>query len=142
MNKLIKFLATGFGSGYSPCLPGTAGSLVAALFVYFYKLDLWHILILILLGIYICNKAELLFKKHDSPHIVFDEFCGIFIATWKLTTPLSFVTAFILFRFFDMTKPYPINKLQVLPGGLGIMADDIAAGLIARFLVEIIFIIF
>jgi len=138
MNKIIKLVATGFGSGYSPYLPGTVGSAVAALFAYFYNLELWQIIILILLGIYLCNKAESILQQHDSPHIVYDEFCGMFIAVWQLTTPWAFIASFIIFRFFDMVKPYPINKLQKLPGGWGIMMDDIAAGFITRILIWLI----
>ncbi len=142
MTHLIKMIATGFGSGYSPWFPGTAGSALAAVITWFVPLQIWHIVLLCLAGIFICEKAEILLKKHDSPHIVFDEFCGIFIATWGLTSLSSFLMAFIFFRFFDMVKPYPIAKLQELPGGWGIMADDLAAGFIARLLVQLYVIFF
>lgn len=139
MNRVIRVIATGFGSGYCPYLPGTAGSLVAVLISYYCRFELWQILLLSFFGVYICQKAELLLQQHDSPHIVFDEFCGIFIATWKAASPLAFLTAFILFRLFDMLKPYPINKLQELSGGWGVMADDIGAGIAARVILGLIF---
>jgi phosphatidylglycerophosphatase A len=139
MNKVIKFLATGFGSGYAPYFPGTVGSVVAAVIAYLYSLQLWQIAILCLIGIFICGRAEAIFKEHDSPHIVFDEFCGMFIAAWQLANPVAIITAFIIFRFFDIQKPYPINKLQSLSGGWGIMADDIVAGVFARVLIWLLF---
>jgi phosphatidylglycerophosphatase A len=139
MNKVIKFLATGFGSGYAPYFPGTVGSVVAAVIAYLYILQLWQIAILCLIGIFICGRAEAVFKEHDSPQIVFDEFCGMFIAAWQLANPMAIITAFIIFRFFDIQKPYPINKLQSLSGGWGIMADDIVAGVFARVLIWLLF---
>ncbi|QNB45700.1 phosphatidylglycerophosphatase A [Thermanaerosceptrum fracticalcis] len=142
MTTVIRIIATGFGTGYSPWLPGTAGSTLAAVIAWFIPLNIWHIVFLCLAGIFICAKGEILLNEHDSPHIVFDEFCGIFIATWGLSSLPSFFLAFILFRFFDMVKPYPISKLQELPGGWGVMADDLAAGLIARFLVHLSIIFF
>lgn len=138
MNKLIRILATGFGSGYSPYFPGTIGSALAAVFVYFYHLALWQVFLICLAGVFICHRGEVLLKQHDSPHIVFDEFCGVFIATWQIADPLVFIEAFIMFRFFDMVKPFPIKRLEALPGGWGIMADDVAAGLAARLLVALI----
>ena len=138
MKTIIKLIAT----GYSPWLPGTTGSALAAVIAWFLSLEALDIVFLCLAGIYICAKGEIFFQEHDSPHIVFDEFCGIFIATWSLTSLSDFFLAFCLFRFFDMVKPYPISKLQELPGGWGVMADDMAAGLIARLLVHLASIFF
>lgn len=134
MRMLIRILATGLGSGYFPYLPGTTGTAAAAVIAYFYKLQLWQIFIICLVGVFICQEGEKIFRQHDSPQIVFDEFCGLFIATWQVETPALFFAAFLLFRFLDMVKPFPIKQLQELPGGWGVMADDIAAGLIARAL--------
>ena len=134
MNLLIKFLATGFGSGYSPRLPGTTASALAAIFAWFVALETWHLVLLCFAGVYICGQGERILNEHDSPHIVFDELCGLFIAVWRLDSLGYFFAAFILFRFFDIAKPFPIGKLQELPGGWGVMADDIAAGLAARLI--------
>jgi len=113
--------------------------LAALLLVWFVPLRTWHILLLCLAGVWLCGRAEALLNEHDSPKIVFDEFCGIFIASWQLEQALLLTVAFVLFRLLDIIKPYPVNKLQALPGGWGIMADDIAAGLAARLLILLIF---
>ena len=134
MNEIVKFFATGFYFGYSPIIPGTAGSVPALLIAWLIPLKHWYILLLCLAGVWLCGRAEVIFNEHDSPKIVFDEFCGIFIATWQLEQSYLFLLAFILFRFFDIVKPYPINRLQTLPGGWGIMTDDIAAGIIVRLI--------
>ncbi|PKM89981.1 MAG: phosphatidylglycerophosphatase A [Firmicutes bacterium HGW-Firmicutes-12] len=139
MNSLIRFVAIGFGCGYAPYFPGTVGSVVAVFIAYLYQFQLWQIAIFCLVGIFICGRAETILQEHDSSHIVFDEFCGMFIAAWQLANPMALIVAFILFRFFDIVKPYPINKLQSLPGGWGVMADDITAGVAARVLVWLVF---
>ena len=138
MNAIVKFFATGFFTGYSPIMPGTAGSAAAILIAWLVPLASWHILLLFFAGVWLCGRAEGLFSEHDSPKIVFDEFCGIFIATWQLQHGYFYLIAFILFRFFDILKPNPINRLQDLPGGWGIMADDIAAGIIVRMLLFLV----
>lgn len=138
MKFFIKFLATGLGSGYSPIMPGTAGTLVAAVLIWFFPLNVWQIILLTLTGVFICHKAELLLEEHDSPTIVFDEWCGFMFAVFMINQGWMFITAFLLFRFFDIVKPYPINKLQELPGGWGVMADDLAAGLLTRMILFVI----
>lgn len=137
INSLIRLLATGFYTGLFPYFPGTVGSLAAVLFAWFFHLALWQIIILSLLGILICDKAETLFAEHDPGKIVFDEFCGMFLAAWGASTPVQYLVAFLLFRLLDIVKPYPINKIQELPGGLGVMADDLLAGGLARILLAI-----
>ena len=134
MKEVIKFLATGFYSRFFPYFPGTAGSLLAFILVWFLESTFLSLLLLTILGIYLCTEAELIFAEHDCPYIVFDEFCGAFWATWQLSSLPQFVVAFVLFRFFDILKPIPINKLQKLPRGWGVMADDLAAGIITRLL--------
>ncbi|MDX9871379.1 MAG: phosphatidylglycerophosphatase A [Clostridia bacterium] len=138
MNKLIRFLAVGLGTGLIPKSPGTAGSAAALVIAYFYSFNFWQLIILCIMGVFICAYGEKYLQKQDDPRIVFDEFCGMFIAAWQLTDPFLLVIAFLLFRFFDIVKPLFIFKLQALPGGWGIMADDIAAGIAARVLLGII----
>lgn len=140
MNFVWKTLATGFGSGYFPWFPGTIGSAVALFIAWYIPLQTWQIVVLCLLGIPICTKGEELFSKHDCSNIVFDEFCGIFIATWHLTTFTEFIVAFVLFRMLDILKPFPINKLQELPRGIGVMIDDMVAGLVARYILYLLII--
>ena len=137
MKIFIKFLATGFYSGFFPYFPGTVGSLLAFIIAWFLKLDLLSIFLLSILGVYLCTQGELLFQKHDCSHIVYDEFCGAFCAAWQLSSLPQFIIAFVLFRFFDIDKPVPINNLQALPRGWGVMADDLAAGIITRLLLAV-----
>ena len=93
------------------------------------------------IGIYICQKGEEILQEHDSPRIVFDEIIGMWVALWNI--PLYFYPlAFVLFRFFDISKVYPINRLQQFPGGWGIMLDDLASGMVARIIIGLILFIF
>ncbi len=135
-------LATGFGSGLSPIIPGTMGTL-AAIPLYFllvllpFPLYLLAILIAAIIGITICQRTSDDMKVHDHGSIVWDEFVGFWItmavaphATWKWV-----LTGFILFRFFDMLKPWPISWLdKKVKGGFGIMIDDVLAGFIAMII--------
>lgn len=142
MRAALKFLAVGFGSGLSPFMPGTVGSIAAAVIAWFLPLTWWQIFLLSLVGVYICGHAEKLIGQTDPPSIVFDEFCGMFIAAWHLSSLPLFIAAFLLFRLFDILKPNPINWVQSLPGGWGVMSDDLAAGLLARLLIALYLFIF
>ncbi|MFL2530471.1 MAG: phosphatidylglycerophosphatase A [Porticoccaceae bacterium] len=131
-------LAFGFGSGLVPKAPGTMGSLVALpLWLLLYQLPMalyWlFILLATVLGIYICGRAATKLGVHDHPGIVWDEFVGLWIAMAFLSPTLSSVICgFVLFRFFDIVKPWPIGWLdKKLQGGIGIMIDDIVAGIFA-----------
>ncbi|HHX96043.1 MAG TPA: phosphatidylglycerophosphatase A [Clostridia bacterium] len=137
MKEAIRCLATGFYVGLVPYFPGTAGSLVAFILIWYLEITLVALILLTLFGVFLCQKAEELIGIHDAPQIVFDEFCGAFWATWGLTSLPQFIIAFIFFRFFDILKPYPLKKLQSLPHGWGIMADDLAAGFMTRLLLAI-----
>jgi len=137
MKFVINFLATGFGFGNLKPAPGTWGSLIAVIIATIWTIPLEFIIFSIFLGIYICQKAEENLQEHDSPRIVFDEMVGIWLAVWNIPLVL-FPLAFILFRIFDIKKFYPINRLQDFPGGIGIMLDDIAAGILARIIIALI----
>jgi phosphatidylglycerophosphatase A len=132
----IQFLAFGFGSGLAPKAPGTAGTLVAIplyLLMSQLSLPLYTLLTLAacIVGIWICGEASKKLKVHDHPGIVWDEFAGFWITMWAL--PVSWFTVvlgFAVFRFFDIVKPWPIRFYdRNLGGGLGIMLDDILAGI-------------
>lgn len=138
MNILIKMFALGFYTGLFPFMPGTIGSLAAVLLAWFIQPNLAQIILLSFLGVYICGQGEKLFAEHDCGKIVYDEFCGMFLAVWGLNTPVQFLAGFLLFRLFDIAKPFPINKSQVLPGGWGVMADDLLAGGFARILLALL----
>ena len=141
-----QFLASGFGAGLSPIAPGTMGTLVAvplwAIFASF--LPLWGYLLLIIIasiiGITICQKASDELGVHDHGGIVWDEFVGLWIT--MLFAPVSWTSAilgFLLFRFFDVLKPWPIKAIdEKISGGFGIMFDDIIAGIFALIALQLV----
>lgn len=131
------FLAYGFGSGLAPRAPGTAGSLVGLLvFVPVLYAPLWVQLLLIVLGfalgVWICDRVANHMSIKDPGGIVWDEFVGMWIAMLLLPSMLLLPVAFALFRLFDILKPWPVSLAdEDLEGGLGIMVDDVVAGLYA-----------
>ena len=141
MDKTMLFLARGCGSGMLRPAPGTWGSL-AAFFIalgwsFFGGMPLWFIALAGVAGIYICDSAEKQLGVHDASEIVFDEWIGMWITMWHVPLILTPV-AFILFRLFDISKIGPVGKIQDLPGGLGIMADDVVAGIIGRIILVVV----
>ncbi len=148
MNKFSEYLSTLFGIGYFPKAPGTAGTLFAAI-VYFVLPDNWFYgwqnsifaLIIILIGsvisVFFISKAEE-GLGHDNGKIILDEFWGYLIAILFLPkTLIIIIAAFILFRIFDILKPEPVDVLQKLPKGWGVMADDIMAGIYTNIVLQI-----
>ncbi|MGB9715336.1 MAG: phosphatidylglycerophosphatase A [Thermodesulfovibrionales bacterium] len=138
---ILKNIATIGIIGYFPVAPGTFSSLIAlALFLFLKPTPLIHIIILsiiIPLSIISSHYAEKLFEMKDSKHIVIDEFCGFFISVFLI--PFSYaISAFLLFRIFDILKPFPIRKIEyLLDGGVGIVADDIMAALYTNIILQI-----
>jgi phosphatidylglycerophosphatase A len=137
-------LAFGFGSGLSPKAPGTVGTLAAIpLWWLLAQLPLSSYLILVLfsavVGIYICGFAAKKLGVHDHGGIVWDEFVGFWIAMAALPpTWTSLLLGFVLFRLFDILKPWPISWLdKKVSGGFGIMIDDVIAGLAAAALIAL-----
>ncbi|ELR65214.1 Phosphatidylglycerophosphatase A [Photobacterium marinum] len=132
-------LATGFGSGLFPVVPGTMGTLAAIPFYLLlaqlpFAAYLMIILVASLIGITICQKTSDDMGVHDHGSIVWDEFVGFWItmAVAPVMTWQWVLAGFVLFRFFDMVKPWPISWLDKhIHGGLGIMVDDILAGFMA-----------
>ncbi|HRS98078.1 MAG TPA: phosphatidylglycerophosphatase A [Smithella sp.] len=135
--KLITFLATGFGSGLSPFAPGTAGTLVGVLICTLclpmpWTLRLLFVSVLLALSIYVSGQAEKFYQKKDDQRIVIDEIIGLQITMLPVAiNVLNLCAAFVLFRTFDIWKPFPVKNLQGLPGGWGVVADDVAAGIYA-----------
>jgi phosphatidylglycerophosphatase A len=131
-------LAFGFGSGLSPRAPGTFGTL-AALPIYLVlaqqSLLVYAVTVVLaaLLGVWLCERASADLGVHDHPGIVWDEFVGLWIALFAVAPePLAVVSGFVLFRLFDIAKPWPISWLdRHAKGGFGIMIDDIVAGVFA-----------
>ncbi|MFC3094774.1 phosphatidylglycerophosphatase A [Alteromonas sediminis] len=134
----MHFLAVGFGSGLAVKMPGTFGTLAALPLVWVASLFPDEIFIALtvlvcLAGIKICDQTAKDLGVHDHSAIVWDEFAGLFI-TFLLVpfNPSTAIVGFLLFRFFDIVKPWPISLLdKKVKGGFGIMVDDIAAGVMA-----------
>jgi phosphatidylglycerophosphatase A len=133
--KLIKLLATGFGAGLAPVAPGTAGTLVGVLICLIFSPLHWllrFLIVIFLLGlaIYIVERAEQVYGKKDDQRIVIDEIAGFQVAMLPVAiTGLHLLVGFVLFRIFDILKPFPLRDLQKMSGGLGIVLDDVAAGI-------------
>ena len=143
--QIIYFLATGFGSGLSPKAPGTIGTLVAVpIYLTFNHLPLlWYLFITLLatiFGFFICHEAAKYQGVHDHPSIVWDEFCGFWIT--MIAAPKGFawiIIGFVLFRLFDIWKPGPIRYIdRRIHGGLGIMLDDVLAGIFACLCLQVV----
>ena len=146
LTQPIQFLALGFGSGLAPKAPGTFGTLAAIpVFLLLTMLSplLYGITVLVLAvaGIYICGKAASDVGVHDHPAIVWDEFVGFFITMFMVPVSWqSILVGFILFRFFDILKPWPISYIdKKMTGGFGIMFDDVLAGLFALAIMQLLF---
>ena len=138
-------LAFGFGSGLSPKAPGTMGTLAAIpLWWLLAQLPLASYLMVVLVsaivGIYICGAAAKTLGVHDHGGIVWDEFVGFWIAMAALpVTWTSVILGFVLFRLFDILKPWPISWLdKKVSGGFGIMIDDVIAGLAAAAIISLL----
>lgn len=131
-------LAFGFGSGLSKIMPGTCGTLVA-LPIYFlisylhWSLYFVVVMVSFFIGNYLCDYAARIMKVHDHGGIVWDEFVGMWITLFLIPNQWQWVLiGFLLFRFFDMLKPWPISVAdKKLSGGFGIMFDDVLAGFAA-----------
>ena len=135
--KVITFLACGFGSGLAPLAPGTAGTLAGVPICLLclplpWFLRLLVVLALLVFSIYVAGRAEEIYQKKDDQRIVIDEIIGFQVTMLPVTiTALHLCAGFVLFRIFDILKPFPIKNLQMLPGGWGIVLDDVGAGIYA-----------
>jgi phosphatidylglycerophosphatase A len=150
LSSPVHLLSLGFGSGLSPHAPGTMGTLVAIpLYLLLSRLELWPYLIVVaagfLLGVYVCDKTSKALGVHDHSGIVWDEIIGYWITmiaipavTWQWI-----LAGFVLFRFFDIVKPWPVKIADKrVPGGFGIMFDDLLAGLYALACIQISWLFF
>jgi phosphatidylglycerophosphatase A len=132
-DRICEWFATCSYVGYLPLAPGTWGSLLACLIVYVFPQSASPIIIAVLTAAAIVTAERARGTETDPGRVVIDEYVGMLIAIvghditiWNLTK------GFILFRAFDILKPYPIRKLERLPGGYGIIADDVCAGVFAN----------
>lgn len=139
----IHLLAVGLGSGMSPIMPGTMGSAMAIpLWLLFDGLQpyLYWVLIVVafIFGCFLCQKTSDDTHTHDSGHIVWDEFVGMWITLFFIPqiSVLWIAIAFFAFRVFDMAKPWPIRWFDKrVPGGFGIMVDDVIAAIFSSLTV-------
>jgi phosphatidylglycerophosphatase A len=142
------WIAVGFGSGLSPVAPGTVGSLAALLpWLALRELPpLYYVVVLALtfaVGIRVCGWAVKALASDDPGAVVWDEFVGLWLALLPLVVrPASWLwicAGFILFRFFDIAKPWPVSWAdRKLRGGIGVMLDDVAAGAYAALALELL----
>jgi phosphatidylglycerophosphatase A len=143
------------GVGYLPLMPGTFGSLVGVgIFWLLLRVNAATPLVIIVAilavtfaGIWAGSRIEQLSGRKDPGKVVVDEVAGQMIALFPLTlfahwSTGAVIISFILFRFFDIVKPYPANRLQDLDGGMGIMFDDLVAGVYGAIVVSVILRIF
>jgi phosphatidylglycerophosphatase A len=144
MKSLSKIISTFFGVGYFPVAPGTLTSLLVVLAYkfYLYKLS-WPlyfsiIFLLFLIGVYTSSKFASDLSKKDPRKIVIDEACGQLLVLFRMSDAwFPVLSCFILFRVFDIAKPYPIKKVETLPSGWGIMMDDLVAAIYAGVIVNL-----
>lgn len=138
--KLIKLFATGFGAGLAPVTPGTLGTVVGVgicLICWPFPWLLRLLVVIAILGfsIYVAELAEKIYHVKDDQRIVIDEIAGFQVTMLPVTiTGLHLLVGFVLFRIFDILKPFPLRDLQKMSGGLGIVLDDAAAGIYAGVL--------
>jgi len=136
MKKVGIAVATFFGAGFLPVAPGTWASLLTALIVFFTPLSALPFVFLALItaavyaiGIPAAAICEKHYQKQDPRQCVIDEVAGQLVSLWFLPRQAGFyIAAFLLFRIFDILKPFPVNKSEALPRGIGIMTDDVLAG--------------
>lgn len=139
---LAHWIALGFGAGLAPVAPGTVGTL-AAIPLYLLLEPLPAIAyaalvsVLFLLGVWACGKTARDFNDPDPSAVVWDEVVGFLITMFMAPAGWVYVViGFVLFRVFDILKPFPINALQSAPGGWGILLDDVLAGVYAALLLR------
>ncbi len=151
--KTILTIASGLGAGYCPVAPGTAGSVLGVLpaFLFSYSsltrrgvLDSpWYLLLtgaLFLLGVWSAGRAEVIYGQKDCGKIVIDEVVGMMLTLYLLPARwFYFALGFLLFRFFDVTKPFPARRIDMkMRGGLGVMLDDVAAAVYANIALHLV----
>lgn len=136
----VLILSTLFGVGYVPALAGTAGSVVGVIFLFFFKSDLSFFvftLLVLFISFPLSTRSEKIFGEKDCKKIVIDDFAGMLISLIFLPKTTGFViSAFILFRIFDFFKIYPANKIEKLRGGIGIVGDDLVAGVYTSLILQ------
>ena len=144
MDRLLMYIATGAGSGYLPKAPGTWGTLVGLLLWWplaglSLTAYLATVAVLFIVGVASAGAAEKILDRGDPGVVVIDEIVGVLIALAAVPLhPVAALAGFALFRLFDIAKPFPVGWVdRHLHGGLGIMLDDVAAGLYALLVLHL-----
>lgn len=145
VQRFVKVVAVGFGSGLAPLAPGTAGTIVGIPLYLLFSLFPWplyllSVVTLFFLAVFVSQEAERLFAEKDPSRVVIDEIMG-FQCTMFLVAPTvaHIVLGFVLFRIFDIAKPFPIRWCEKrLPGGYGVVGDDVVAGIYGYGVLQII----
>ena len=141
------FCATGAGAGYFPRMPGTMGTVVAIPFslglnrvaTHRFLLALFILIAAIVFAIWSADEAAKILKQKDPQRVVIDEIVGFLLANFLLPpSPAALLCSFFLFRFFDIAKVFPIDRIERLPGGAGIVLDDVMAGFYALLCLRVI----
>ncbi len=119
-------------------MPGTLGSIAAcAIWLAFGGLPLWVIAAVALVGTAAADKYQKAAEREDPPEVVIDEVVGCWISCWGFDLSYA-IAGLFLFRIIDITKPFPVRQTEALPGGIGIMADDITGGIMVNILMRVI----
>ena len=145
MQRFGVFIATGSYVGYVPVAPGTLGSLLGLGVCFLIRLmddiylEMLLLSIIVGLGVWSAGVAEDYFNKEDPGVVIIDEVAGMLVTLFLI--PLTFpgiLLGFLVFRLFDIVKPYPARLLENLPGGWGVMMDDLVAGVYANLVVRLL----
>ena len=143
MNRFAVLLATVGGAGYAPFAPGTVGSAIGVVVYLLVSrqsvgVELALLVVVTLVGVWAADRAIGHFRRKDPSPVVIDEVAGQLVTLAFTGAGLrGAVAGFLLFRLFDIIKPWPANKFEALPGGTGIVADDLMAGVYANLILQL-----
>lgn len=143
VNKIVIILSSFFYLGFLPLIPGTFGSIAGLILFFLTQSELFFLipltLAVLIIGFFISGRAERLLNKKDPSCIVIDEVGGMLLSLMFLPFNIKLaVLGFFLFRILDTLKPYPAGRFQHFKGSLGIMSDDIVAGIYTNIILQIV----
>lgn len=142
LDRICVAITTLFGLGYAPFFGGTIASVVAVAVFLIVKSKIYFAIIFIvatILSFLLCSRAEKIFQEKDSKKIIIDDFCGMCLPLLFIPYDIRFVAAaFFLFRVFDAFKVPPIDKIERFKGAIGVVGDDLAAGVYSLIMLQIV----
>jgi phosphatidylglycerophosphatase A len=148
MRWLVIFLASGAYTGYAPFVPGTAGAVLGLVLGWIFFAPLWQrspmaflmlFTVIFVSACFVAEAAEKIFDQHDSSRIVLDEVLGMIATMFLNPVVWTWVVAgFVLFRIFDILKPWPASVFDRMQGGAGVMLDDLAAAIYANVMLQVL----